>query len=323
MRPPCPVRTSSPWPLPRLYAYWLSSVTAKPLAQVAHEGVVGRCEVVAVHRVLDGEFPVAPHAVLLGAGQCGHAADVLLFDHRHVVGRVAEVFEQRRDVGVERDEDVSLVDLQARDTAQSHGCLELVGRLVRVGVGDRGEVTVVAERPGVVEALEEPGRALVLAAQHRAAVRAGVQEGVHLAGGVPAEDQRSAAEGADLEVVGVGDLGLVAEVEPGVRPYPAAFPGEDLRAAVGLAVDPEGEPVPVLDDHRCWDGPGVASHYGVCLSQVPTRVAFRETPSRMSRQLPLARATVSSNRLMVDTPGLRRHHPFHIGRHHLAFRATV
>ncbi len=282
------------------------------LAQVAHERVVGRREVVSVHRVFDGEFPVAPHAVLLGAGQGGHAADVLLFDHRHVVGGIAEVFEQRRNVRVEGDEDESLVDLQARYATQPHGRLELVGRLVGVGVRDRGEVTVVAECPGVVEALEEPGRALALTAQHGAAVRAGVQEGVHLAGGVPAEDERPAPEGADLEVVGVGDLGLVAEVEPGVCPHPAAFPGEDLRAAVGLAVDPESEQVPVLDDHRFWDGPGVASHYGVCLSQVPTRAACCETPSRMSHQLRLAHATLSSNRLLVDTLGLHGHHPFHV-----------
>ncbi|CAM5438608.1 hypothetical protein SAFG77S_04535 [Streptomyces afghaniensis] len=83
---------------------------------------------------------------------------------------------------------------------------------------------------------------------------------MHFAGAVSAEDQRPAAEGADLEVVGVGDLGLVPEVEPGVHPHPAAFPGEAFRASVGLAVDPEGELVPVLDDHRRWDGPGVASH---------------------------------------------------------------
>ncbi len=33
IRPPCPVSTSMPWPLPRSYAYWSSSVTAKPVSR--------------------------------------------------------------------------------------------------------------------------------------------------------------------------------------------------------------------------------------------------------------------------------------------------
>src|SRR5690606_40660327 len=110
---------------------------------------------------------------------------------------------------VEGDEDEALVRRQPGDGARPPGVEELRARgLVGVLAGDRGDVTAVAERPRVVEALAQLAGPLPLAAQDGAAVGAAVEPGTDLAAAVTAEDQRPAAERAGLEVVGLGDFGL-------------------------------------------------------------------------------------------------------------------
>jgi hypothetical protein len=82
----------------------------------------------------------------------------------------------------------------------------------------------------VVEALEHLGVAAVLAADHGAAVGAGVVEHVHLAGlGAADHEHRAAADRTAHVVAGFGDLRLVPDVQPGVREDPVQLGLVDLR----------------------------------------------------------------------------------------------
>ena len=70
-------------------------------------------EVVAVHGVLDEQFPVRSGEVALGAGEDVHPAGGVVGDHADVVGGLTEVVGQRRRVGVEGDEHEVVEDVEA------------------------------------------------------------------------------------------------------------------------------------------------------------------------------------------------------------------
>src|SRR5699024_465811 len=55
-------------------------------------------------------------------------------------------------------------------------------------------------------------------------------------------------ERTHLVVVGVRDLGLVAEIEPAFRPDPFLFTVEDRLIAERRAVDPEGQGLVIFED---------------------------------------------------------------------------
>src|SRR5690606_38452652 len=165
--------------------------------------------------------------------------------------------------------------------------------LVGVLAGDRGDVTAVAERPRVVEALEQLAGPLPLAAEDGAAVEAAVEPGTDLAAAVTAEDHRPAAERAGLEVVGLGDFGLVAQVQPRARPDPVALRLEDLLRAVGDPIDAESQRVPVLDDQPPRKTRAIRSGHRAPPPSTPLRqqhrLTIRDTISHRVQTSPASR----------------------------------
>jgi hypothetical protein len=280
------------------------------LPQVPDERVVRRREVVAVHRVLDGELPVAAHRVALHARGGGHPLRADGGRHRHVVGRVSEVARQIGPVRVEGDEDEALVDVEAGDLTQRHVRDEVAALGISGGVGQRGQLAGVVERPRVVEALEVLGASVGLAAQDGAAVGAGVEVGADPPVPVPAEDQRAAAERAGAEVARGGDLGLVTEVEPGVGPDPVPLGLHDRGVAVGGAVHPERERLPVLADQCVADalvGPvGAGRPQARCGLQARGWCSGGAGGGRRHMCLPLARSMPRQCLALRDTTVARR-----------------
>ena len=94
----------------------------------------------------------------------------------------------------------------------------------------------------MVEALEAVRVAAALAADLGAAVRARVQERAHHAVLAAHEDDPAQAELAHAEVARLGDLGLVAEVDPRAVEDALALRGEHLRIEERLPAHAE-EPV--------------------------------------------------------------------------------
>src|SRR5260370_35475859 len=77
----------------------------------------------------------------------------------------------------------------------------------------RGEAAVHVERPAMIEAAERQRVAFLLAHHHGAAMRAGVEEGVHGPAAIAVEDELAAAAGGGDEVAIVPALRAVAEIE--------------------------------------------------------------------------------------------------------------
>lgn len=123
---------------------------------------------------------------------------------------------ERDDVGVEAAEEEAAVALEAGDLAQIVGALgvELFGVAGAAGILDLEQFAVVGKRPAV----EWAGQGLpvigLAPTQHRAAVRARVDEAVELALLVAGDDDGLAADGGREVVADLRDLRFVGEVHP-------------------------------------------------------------------------------------------------------------
>src|SRR5579885_1450611 len=80
---------------------------------------------------------------------------------------------------------------------------------------------------------------LLFAAEHRAAMRAGIEEGVKLALPVAVEDERAAADAAREEAPGLRDFGDMPQIEPAAAEDAATLELEDLLVDEDAAVDAE------------------------------------------------------------------------------------
>src|SRR5262249_43333754 len=90
-----------------------------------------------------------------------------------------------------------------------------VGRVGLFGAGGQiDQATVAAEGPAVEGALEGQAVALVVAADHVAPVRAGVEKYVDLAVAAASDDDLLLAHARPDEIAGVRDLAFVPDEEP-------------------------------------------------------------------------------------------------------------
>ena len=88
--------------------------------------------------------------------------------------------------------------------------------------GDADQLSIGVEGPGVVEALEDLGVALIAAADQCAPVRTGIEEHLYLAVLVAGKEKRAACYGAAAVVSRVLHFGLVSQVYP--APVEDQFP---------------------------------------------------------------------------------------------------
>src|SRR5581483_8298230 len=90
-----------------------------------------------------------------------------------------------------------------------------IERLAVAGfVGHAQQVTLVVERPGVVEALEDLGNALRLPTDDGTAMRAGIVQGADHAIGAADEDEWHAGDAALTVLPRLLQFRFVAQVEP-------------------------------------------------------------------------------------------------------------
>ena len=215
--------------------------------EVFNECDVRGREVVAVHRVLDRELPVAADRVEVRARDHLEPPLRMVGHEIEVLARVTEMLAQARPVEGERHEDEAAVVFDTRQPTQAHGRGESTLRRIGPRIRDAHELARVRERPRVVEALIGLRVPLGLTAEDRAAVRARVQVRADLTLRVAGEDERPPGERAYLEVTRLWDLGLVTQVEPQAIPEPS-FAREDLIGAEDLPVHAENARVPVFED---------------------------------------------------------------------------
>lgn len=171
---------------------------------------------VAVGAVLGGEFPVALVDVRAGTAQYLQAFWGLVDDHVDDLRRLAEVLDQRLDVGIQAAEQEATVRLETGDLGQVVGAVavEAVGVAGIARVFDLEQLATVVESPAVERAGVAGTVAALVPAEHGAAVAAGIEEGIELPVLVARDEDRLAPHGQGEEVVLFGDLAFMGQVDP-------------------------------------------------------------------------------------------------------------
>jgi hypothetical protein len=170
--------------------------------------------------ILRREFPIARDQPFLHAAEdlaAALAAVPAVERQIEIAAEIAEIVEERRRRRVPTRPHRSLVAAQLRDLDEPPlRAVEL--RVIRLAKERHPDQTAVgAVAPAVIGARKDGGIALIVAADLHAAVTAGIQEYMHLAAAVAAQDDRLLAHAGDHKIAGVRDLALVADKEPGAR----------------------------------------------------------------------------------------------------------
>jgi hypothetical protein len=138
----------------------------------------------------------------------------MIVDH---LGRLAEVFLDRQHVRVDAAEQEAAVVGKGAELDQIVAALAIEGGRV-AGVGalvlDLEQLAGVAEGPAMERAGEARLVALLEAAQHCAAMRAGVGQRVELAVLAARDDHRLPADEHRQEIIDIGDLAFVRQIDP-------------------------------------------------------------------------------------------------------------
>ncbi|MNZ82499.1 hypothetical protein D3C78_1011970 [compost metagenome] len=173
-------------------------------------------DVIAVGAVLGGQLPVAFVDVGRRAAQHFQTFRRLVDDHVDDLRRLAQVLDQRRHVRVQAAEQETAIGLETRDLGQVMGALAVEA----FRIAGLGRVLHLQQLAGVVEgpAVERAGIggtvAALVPAEHGALVAAGVDEGVEHAVLVARDEDRLTAHHGGQEVVLLGDLAFVGEIQP-------------------------------------------------------------------------------------------------------------
>ena len=190
--------------------------------------------------ILRREFPVARHAPFLDAAQdfgCRPRCRPSRRAEVEIARNVAEIFGKGRRRRVPGGPHRALVAAQLRhlDEAPLRPVeLRMVG-LAEIRHADQPAVGAVA--PAVIGAGEDGRVALVVAAHLHAAMAAGIEEHMDLAGPVAAQDHRFLAHARDEVVAGVRDLALVADKQPSAGEDALQLLAVDLLVDEDLAAD--------------------------------------------------------------------------------------
>ena len=202
-----------------------------------------------VDAVLGQKLPVGVDDVLLAAAHDLHLGFALVGDQVDIFLGARQVVAERHGIAVEIDEPEIAVAFEPRHLHEVGAAAAVVLLAVVALLEARGKAAVHVERPAVIEAAERQRIALLFAHHHRAAVRAGVEEGVHGPAAIAVEDELAAADGAGDEVAVVADLRAMAEIEPApVEDLPPLLL-EHLFVGKGAPGDAEQVPLAILDDH--------------------------------------------------------------------------
>src|SRR6266568_8731610 len=128
------------------------------------------------------------------------------------------------------------------------------------------QLPVGAITPAMVGAGEDGGVALVVAAYLHPAMAARIEEDMHLAGAVAAQDDGFLAHPRGREIAGVGDLALMPDEEPRAGKDPLLLLGINLLVDEDLAAD-----LPGVQINEAGAITGGACRCHACLPNSPRR----------------------------------------------------
>ncbi len=197
---------------------------------------MGEHDVVAVARIIVGELPVALVFQPVRLAHLDLAVGLAVEPLVDRLGDGAEIIEERWRIGVERAEDEAAIAVDPRHLRDVElRVLEVAG--IAVGPRHRAQLAAVEIAPAVIGAGEDACVALFLAAERGAAVGAAVEQRPDLAVAVAQEDDRAQPETHGDVVVVLGDLALVAKIDPDRAEDVGHLRLEDRRVGVDQAMD--------------------------------------------------------------------------------------
>ena len=214
---------------------------------------VHRRDVVAVGAVFGLQLPVAVEGICRSTAQHLEPVGRLVDDHVDDLGGFPQVLGQRHHVGVDAAEQEAAVVLEGAQLLHVVAAFAVEARRI-AGVGgvvlDLQQLAAVVEGPAVEGAGEVGAVALLVPAQDRAAVRAGVGQRVELALLVARDHHRLAPDVDAQVVVDVGDLALVGQVDPVALEDVLHLEIEQLLVGEGGAIQPIEMLDGILFEHR-------------------------------------------------------------------------
>ena len=215
-----------------------AALSARSHADHVHRAV-RRIVVGVAKEVLRGELPVRREYPFVHADHLGTARPPVTAIHHLVemVDRIAKIRQEIRSGRVPGRPYRAVIHRQFRDFDQ-RPLVAIQRALVQRAVQRHAlQPAIGGVAPGMVRADEQRGVALFVAAYLHAAMPAGVQEHVHRAGPVAAQDHQLLAHAGDEEVAGIGDLALVPDEQPGAGEQFLQFLAVKFRRHEDLAAD--------------------------------------------------------------------------------------
>ena len=194
----------------------LAALTARAHADHVHRAM-RRIVVGVAEEVLRGELPVRREHPLVHADHLGAARPAVAAVHHliQMIDRVAEIGQEVRRLRIPRRPHRALVKRQLRHLDQ-RPLLAVQRALIQRAIQRHAlQPAVGGVAPRMIRADEQRRIALLVAAHLHAAMPAGVQEHVHRAGLVAAQDHRLLAHARDEEVARLRDLAFVPDEQPG------------------------------------------------------------------------------------------------------------
>ena len=254
------------------------------------EAAMGEGGVQSIAGVVPRQLPVAPvdHALAVAHLDAPRRGPV----HEPVDQRPgrAEPLRETGCIEVERAEDQAAVRAQPRHLGQA-----VVGfvkvRRVALTEGHVDEVAAVGVGPAVVGALEAPGRTALGLAHARGPVGAAVEQGVQAAVLVAGDDQGPQPHVRRQEIVGVGHLALVGQINPGAAEHLGHLGIEDRGVGVDGAMDPVGLDQSAKIGRRGRIGNG--RHVGTSLLRTPGCIYSTKENLRTSPRLSTSRTILN------------------------------
>ena len=173
----------------------------------------------------------------------------LVHDRVDHLGGITQVLFEREHVSLQGTKEEAAVGLEAGHFGEVVGALLVEGlRVARVArVLDLQQLAGVLERPAVERAGESGAVVRLAAAQHGAAVGAGVDEAVEVFVLVPGDHHGRAADVGGEVVPHVGDLGFVGEINPVAFEDVLHLQFEDLFIGENFALGPDDAVLTVVD----------------------------------------------------------------------------
>src|SRR5579875_1058819 len=222
-----------------------TGIGADFVQQLGDERLMGEVGMVPIHRVFDGELPVAAVIVLVDSGPNLNVFGSRQADEQiQLPGRTAQMLLERYARGAETAEDEAPI---ARNPGYAGKSEITLVEVPAVGIWkwDAGQLAVKPKGPAVICAAKCSRVAPLLCAHGRGPMAASVEQQPHATVVIADHDDRLPADSLKDVVPGLRHLALMPDVDPSASEYSLNFIGEylwiDVKARVdSIALDQRG-----------------------------------------------------------------------------------